>query len=310
MIDIGINYITEKNENKYDHIYEFLIKNNYINTIKFPGKYCDYVTLEYAFNLINKYKFKMDIHGLPNMVPAIYSSEFIKNIEWEQLIQKNLPIKRISTHMGLENKEKIESYGLNVLDERLKENIKNVKCKFKKLLGYEIEVGLENIPGGFEFDKKTITPEFISKNYEMADFGVFDIAHAKISANQLGITYHQYLEKIKRKNKVKILHVAGNIDKTGKYNNKPDKHVLIDESEISDIIDTIKQFKNLDLIVSEYAYNSLYSYEKELIIEAITLNKIVNTMNVDEVKNTMKYLKKNIKSDSLDIKGIRKDYVK
>lgn len=304
MIDIGINYITEKNKNRYDYIYEFLIKNNYINTIKFPGKYCDYTTLEYALNLIDKYKCKIDIHGLPNMVPAIYSSEFIKNIEWGKLIQKNLPIKRISTHMGLENKEKVESYGLNILDERLKENIKNIKKNFKKLLGYEIEIGLENIPAGFEFDKKTTTPEFISKNYEVADFGVFDIAHAKVSANQLGITYYQYLEKIEHKNKVKILHVAGNTDKTGKYNNKPDKHVLIDETEISDIIGTIKQFKNLDLIVSEYAYNSLYSYEKELIIEAVTLNKIINTMNLDKVKNTLKDLKKNIKLDLSDTKNI------
>ena len=75
------------------------------------------------------------------------------------------------------------------------------------------------------------------------------------------------------------------MDSTGKFENKLDKHLMMDKTEISDIIYTIKKFKNLDLIISEFAFNSKYSFERELNIEMKTLKRIVETLNEEECIN-------------------------
>lgn len=81
------------------------------------------------------------------------------------------------------------------------------------------------------------------------------------------------------------MHISGNVDNTGKFKNKLDKHLMMDKTEIKDIIYTIKNFKNLDLIISEFAFNSRYSFEKELKIEMKTLKMIVETLDVEECIN-------------------------
>lgn len=288
-MDIGINYITEldKPENRYDNIYKILVKKGYINTLKFPGKFCNYETLDQFLKLAKETNVNIDVHGIPKMVPAIHSKNFIKNVEWEKIIPQIGYSQRISTHMGMENKEKISNYEEGTIEE----NIRKVKEKL------DCEIGIENIPGGFEFDKQTLTPDFITETWGIADFGVFDISHAKLAAQDLNMTYSEYLKQIKHKEKVKILHISGNINETHKYSNKPDKHILINKEEIKDIIDLLNEFENLELIISEYAYNTKYSYEKELIIEAIILNMIVNTKNEKIVKEKLKYLEDNLKDD-------------
>ena len=54
-MDIGINYLTELEEpkNRFDKLYKILLKSRYINTIKFPGKYCDFETLDNFLKLLN-----------------------------------------------------------------------------------------------------------------------------------------------------------------------------------------------------------------------------------------------------------------
>lgn len=121
--------------------------------------------------------------------------------------------------------------------------------------------------------------------WKILDFGVFDISHAKLAANDLNISYNKYLDLLTNKDKVKILHISGNVDNTGKFKNKLDKHLMMDKTEIKDIIYTIKNFKNLDLIISEFAFNSRYSFEKELKIEMKTLKMIVETLDVEECIN-------------------------
>ena len=306
MIDIGINYITEKEtiSNKYDNIYKFLVKKGYINTIKYPGRYCDLENLKNVIKISQETKSKLDVHGLPQMVSAIYSEDFIKNIEWNKLKIKN--IARISTHMGLKNGEKLNDYSEKELEDTFKNNIKKLKSNIKELTGRGVEFGLENIPGGFQFDLDTIKPEFVGDNWEKVDFGIFDIAHAKLSAKELKITYKEYIDRLKNKDKVKILHVSGNIDETNKYANKPDKHVLINKNEINDIIEAIKTFKNIDLVVSEYAYNTKYSIEKELLIEAIVLSNIVKTMDEHKSQEILEHLEKNLENDISNIECIMK----
>lgn len=295
-MDIGINYITELDfpQNKYDKIYEFLIQKGIINTLKFPGKYCNYDTLESFMKLAIKTEAKIDIHGIPGMVPAIHSQKCIENIEWEKVQDKLQVPQRISTHMGLDNKEKILNYQQGTFEN----NISKIKEELHCL------VGLENIPGGFEFDAQTITPEFITENWENADFGVFDISHAKLAAKDLGITYEEYLERLDNKDKVEILHISGNIDETRKYLHKPDKHIIINESEIKDIIDLFNEFENVNLVISEYAYNSKYSYEKELIIEAEVLRTIVETRDEEMVRRRLNFLQENLKDDISNLEKI------
>ena len=45
-MDIGINYL----DKEFDKVYGILIENKFINTLKFPGKYC---TLEELENCID-----------------------------------------------------------------------------------------------------------------------------------------------------------------------------------------------------------------------------------------------------------------
>lgn len=300
MINIGLNYITEKEKlpNKYDDIYKFLINEGYINTLKFPGKYCNLEILKKVFEISKQTNAKIDIHGLPGMIPAISSKEFIKNVNWKDIKIEN--IDKISTHMGLENKDKLSNYTKSDLEQILKQNIEELKEK----IGKNIQIGLENIPGGFEFDLNTITPEYVSENWGKADFGVFDMSHAKLSSKELNMTYEEYLKKLKNKEKVKILHISGNIDETSQYSNKPDKHVLIHENEIEDIIKTIQSFTNIELIISEYAYKTKYDYEKELLIEAIVLFTIVNSMDSKISKKVLEYLEKNLEENGSNIKKL------
>lgn len=289
-MDIGINYISDIN----DEVYRYLIKKGYINTLKFPGKFCNYDELKRFIDFSNEMGVKKDIHGLPDMVPASHSTKFIENVKWSS-IKNILPIcSRISTHMGLENKEKISNYKENTFEENIAKLKSQIKC----------DVGIENIPGGFEFDKETITPTFISDVWKKADFGVFDISHAKLAAKDLNISYDEYLEKIENKDKVRILHISGNIDKTNKYQNKPDKHILISNQEIKYVLQAIKEFSNLDLIVSEYAYNTKYTYEKEIIIEAIVLWTIINTCNAEMADNVLKRLEQDLKDDISNIEEL------
>lgn len=296
-MNIGINYIREVDKD-YDNLYKILIEKGYINTLKFPGKYCNYEQLEKILELVKSEDCKIDIHGLPKMVAAIHSEKALQNVEFEKLnsilFNENIKnkITRFSTHIGLENRDRLQNYSQNFIESTFKENIKKLKNNLNN-----IEVGIENVPGGFDFDIKTLTPEFISNTWQKVDFGVFDITHAKLSARVLDLSYEEYLKRIENKENVKILHISGNIDETEKYENKPDKHVLINKSEIKDIINTIKVFPNLDLIISEYAYNTKYTYEKEIVIEAITLHTIVTTMDEEKSINILENLSNNLKDD-------------
>lgn len=297
MIDIGINYLSENNE-----CYKLLKRYNVINTLKYPGRTCNYEELKKFLKYTHDNEFKIDLHGLPKMTPSFSCNNnlFIGDVDFkflEEIFRINNKINRISTHIGLENNDRLEYYKENELEENWLNNYKSLQNNLEKILKRKIEIGLENIPGGFDFDIETITPEYVSENWRKADFGVFDIAHAKLSANVLNISYDEYLKRLSNIEKVRILHISGNIDSTEKYYSKPDKHVLISVLEIGDILKTITAFEKLDLIVSEYSYNTRFSSQKETIIEAVTINKIITTCNKDLSIKVMKYLEENLNDD-------------
>lgn len=302
MINIGCNYILEGNNNKYDELYSYLIKKELINVLKFPGKLCSYEELNYCINLAKETKVKIDLHGLPNMEPKTNSEHMLEKVKWSNLTNdliKNMYKNRISTHIGSEKDVTMEE-----ANDILLNNIRLIKEKFWEKYSTKIEFGGENQCGGYGLARDIISPETISNIWGILDFGVFDISHAKLASKDLGITYEDYINKLANKKKVKILHISGNIDKENRYKDRLDKHFIMDESEIPDIIKTIKEFPNLDLIDTEYAFNSRYSFEKELVIEIITLNKIISTLDAKESTRIYRHISKNLQNDISNINKI------
>ena len=297
MVDIGINYLAGN-----DECYKILKKHNIINTIKFPGRICDYNHMESCLKLAKELNLKVDLHGLPGMTPAFscMSDKFIENVDWirlKEVFNLNNSITRISTHVGLEHKDSFDNYDKEDVRKKWHENYQNLKKHMEDLIGKNIDIGLENIPGGFKYDERSLTPEYVSENWKLSDFGVYDVTHAKLAAKTLNMDFSEYLDKLTYREKVKIYHVSGNNDETGMYDAKPDKHILLSESEIEDIIKCRELFKNLDLIVSEYSFQSKYSIEKEIFIEAVVLHSIVIDGDAKKAKAILMYLKKKLKDD-------------
>lgn len=308
MIKIGCNYLLDENGlNKYDNIYKYLIKNNFLHVLKYPGKVCNIETLSHCTKLAQEMNIKVDIHGLPCMEPRTHGYNITKNIKWYELpdnLKKVIYKNRISTHIAADKGKDIFSKESN---DNFINNINSLKQKFKEKYSIELEIGGENQAGGYKLPLTEISPDTVSTMWGKMDFGVFDISHAKLDSVDLNISYNDYIDKLNYIDKVKILHISGEKDLTDKFLNSKDKHVLTHESEIEDILKTIKIFNNIDLIDTEIAYNTLYSLEKELVIEVLTLNLLVNKLDENEIKENMKYLKNNLKENLSNIEEILKN---
>jgi len=305
---VGANFLTEKVEDKmqasYNKIYHTLLTYGYLDTLKYPGKFCDIESLLLFLDFTEKQHCKIDIHGLPGMLPATHDRRLIRNVGWDDLptqLWSNPEFYRISTHIGLDNVNPVSDYTAEEFEQNFQENKKEMKQHLCEKTGREIYFGGENQPGGFGIDLATLTPEFISEIWAKMDFGVFDIAHAKNAAKDLKISYEEYLARLTNRERVKILHVSGNVDTTGKYANKPDKHILTNVSELEDIQKTIQEFPNLDLVLTEYAYASKYSYEKEIAMEIVTLHTLVKTKNVEKAKGVLTMLEKELSEDASNL---------
>ena len=304
MIDIGINYLAG-----IDECYKILKKHNIINTIKFPGRVCDYEHMEACLRLAKELNLKVDLHGLPGMTPAFscMSDNFVSKVDWEKLkdvFKINNDISRISTHIGLEHADSFSNYSNEDVEKKWRKNYNDLQKGLEYALGKKVEIGLENIPGGFKFDTKSLTSEYISENWKLADFGVYDVSHAKLAAKTLKIDFYEYMTKLTNLDKVKIYHVSGNNDKVGLYDNKPDKHVLLSEEEIEDVIKCKNMLPNLDLIVSEYAFESRYSVAKEVAIESIILYLIARDEELGKIKQKLRFLEENLLDDISNLEKI------
>ena len=294
MINIGINYIVERNEsgivnNLYDNIYDIFIKHNYISILKYPGRYCNLDELSYCINLVNKNNISIDIHGLPGMVAATHDSHFCSNITWDKIPSKLWKLNhnsRISTHIGLVNHDRLQNHSLQDLNNTFYSNMEKMKNNLLFHSGLSFEIGGELQPGGFDFDKQTLTPEFIGNVWNEMNFGVFDITHAKLICKDLNILFTDYLKSLPNKDKVKIIHIAGNTDITNSYLSKPDKHVLTTIEEFYELNSILKYFTNVDSVISEYAYPTQFYTQKEICMEIINLYfAITNVLKLDSVFN-------------------------
>ena len=176
---IGANYLTEKRNEQtvstFDKVYEILIKKGYLDVLKYPGKYCDYSSLNSLLDLARKTDCEIDMHGLPGMIPATHDKNMMNNIKWEELsdlLWKNQSFKRYSTHIGLDSIDQVLNYEKEEFETNFKTNFEKFKQKLKEMTGREIQFGGENQPGGFGIDKNTLTPEFISSIWSKMDFVV------------------------------------------------------------------------------------------------------------------------------------------
>lgn len=305
---IGANFLTEKVEGKveakYNSIYRTLLTYGYLDTLKYPGKFCDTESLLLFLDFTNQTHCNIDIHGLPGMLPATHDRRMIRNVGWDDLptqLWENPGFTRISTHIGLDNVNPVSDYTAEEFEQNFQANVREMKEHLKEKTKREILFGGENQPGGFGIDLATLTPEFISEIWAKMDFGVLDIAHAKNAAKDLGISYDEYLARLSNRERVKILHVSGNIDQTGKYANKPDKHVLTACEELEDIEKTIETFPELDLVLTEYAYASKYAYEKEIVVEVVTLATLVKTRNSEKAKGVLTMLEQELAEDASNL---------
>lgn len=292
---IGINYLVEKThenvfKNVYDDIYSILIKYNYLDLLKFPGRYCTIEELTYFINFVEKHSIYADIHGLPGMIPATHDIHFCSYIKMDQIPNKLWDLKhnsRISTHIGLQNHDRLQNYSPKDLNQIFSSNMENLKELLLYHTHINFEIGGELQPGGFDFDQETLSANFIGNTWDKMDFGVFDITHAKLICKDLGISLSSYINKLQHKDKVKIIHIAGNTDNKNQYLNKPDKHILTTLDEFYELDSIIKSFKNVDSVISEYAYPSSFLTNKELCIEAIslfyTINDISNLRRIYEI---------------------------
>lgn len=308
MINIGCNYLLDENGlNSYDNIYRYLIKNNFIQVLKYPGKVCSIEALKHCINLAQEMHIKIDLHGLPFMEPRTHGYNIIKNIKWDLLPDnlKNIIYKnRMSTHIAADVGKDILSVDSN---NNLLKNIVIIKQKFKEKYNLELKIGGENQAGGYKLPLIEISPETVSKIWNKMDFGVLDISHAKLDSNDLNITFDSYLNRLRYTNKVKIIHISGENDIKKKFINSPDKHILIHESEIEDIVKVVKIFNNIDLIDTEFAYNTLYSLEKELVIEVLTLNLIIKKLDINKIQESIKYMKNNLNDNISNIEKVLKN---
>lgn len=305
---VGANFLTEKVEGKiqakYNAIYQTLIQYGYLDTLKYPGKFCDTASLLLFLDFASQTHCGVDIHGLPGMLPATHDRRLIRNVGWDDLptqLWDNPGFTRISTHIGLDNVNPVSDYTEEEFEQNLQENIREMKEHLQEKTKREILFGGENQPGGYGIDLLTLTPEFISEIWAKMDFGVLDISHAKNAAKDLGITYPEYLARLTNRERVKILHISGNVDQTGNDTDKPDKHILTDVSELADIQKTIETFPQLDLVLTEYVYSSKYACEKEIVIEIVTLATLVKTGDIEKGKGVLTMLEQELAEDASNL---------
>lgn len=298
---VGINYLS----NVKEEIYGILKKEGFLDILKFPGEKCTLEELNLFIACVQKYDLEVDIHGLPGVIPAIHDKDFIKNLDWNSinpLLFSCKGAKQYSTHIGLKNGDKVSNYSQEEIETNLQNNIKNFKQEVQHRFHKKVTVGGEMKPGGFQYDPITLTPEFISKTWEKLDFGVFDIAHVELIAEDMGISYEEYRKRLSHTNKITTVHVSEN--KSPLYPQNPDTHVMISEKKIRRLFVLLQEYKNIENILSEYTFQGYDTMEKEVAIDVIIIKTMIQTKNLEKTLQVYEFLKQEIKKDCSNIQEI------
>ena len=259
---IGVNYLAEVKELIEEGKLDFLdyIKLYSLNNDLSPLSWC----LDHRWVMF---------HGTIGKSSRFADKDLIKNTDVEETINvlKATKAPYISCHIA--SREEIS------LDEML-ENIKNNVKEFKNAFGYDI--ALENIPYRSYYDccVDLTRPEIISKIvYDNNIMFLFDISHARSSANHWGMTLEEYVSKLPM-DRVVEFHLAGMYDfpnvndeeiaskftpkqiqfvkeQMKKYGKRADAHGKMNEEDYRFLEEAIKKYPSLKYVTLEYgSYNS------------------------------------------------------
>tara|TARA_A100001011_G_scaffold63198_1_gene63414 strand:+ start:227 stop:1006 length:780 start_codon:yes stop_codon:yes gene_type:complete len=192
----------------------------------------------------------------------------------DQIIKKNKHLELITFHMA-------SCYDMpKIIDGKFipggkkytpEEMYKNAKKNFSiinQIVGNSIKIGVENnnyfrTPAYEHIAEPSFISKIISDNNI---YFLYDLAHGTISAYNLGVNYDQYFKSLPL-DKIIQLHICKS---SIKNNEAYDAHFLPDKKVYEEVINLIKNSKNLKFLTIEY-----YRDAKKLIKSIEKLKKII-----------------------------------
>lgn len=244
MIQTGINYISSMS------IYEV---SSCIDILKFPGIRCNPEELE-QFLIELPQTVQADLHGLIDFKPAWNSPNIAQNANnrLNQKLIRQTYAKHFSTHIG-----QFEGDGDGVTN--FLKNLEDMKTLFPGIrLGGENVFSLVSPNGKANYmTLQSTTPEFINFIWEHLDFGVFDIAHAKIASRDHNMQLDEYIRSLNRQ-KVEIIHISGGMrfaNFNSSNSNDVDLHLPCELQDFIELQQLLPLFPNTKAVISELAYS-------------------------------------------------------
>lgn len=184
-------------------------------------------------------------HGLVGHGSNVADSRFWENrdIELQKEYYKKGKTPYISLHINTEKNE-VESP-----EETLKTIIQNVE-KVKDV--FEMKVILENVPARYGNRKKDFlsSPEFITKVVNELDCGfLFDIGHARVAADVLGVPFEEYVNRLPMNRLIEI-HLSGAMSMPNGTIGA--MHTKMNEEDYIFLEEAIRKYDTLQIITLEY----------------------------------------------------------
>ena len=244
MIQTGINYISSMS---------ILGISGFIDTLKFPGIRCNPEELE-QFLMDLPQTAQADLHGLINFRPAWNSPNIAQNAnnDLNRKLLTQTHATHFSTHIG-----QFEGDGDPFVNFR--KNLEDMRTLLPAIrLGGENVFSLVNPSGKANYMTLQSThPDFINFMWERLDFGVFDIAHAKIAARDHKMQFSEYVRALNC-HKVEIIHISGGMalaNFNSSNSNDVDLHFPCELQDFIELQQLLKLFPNVKFVISELAYS-------------------------------------------------------
>ncbi len=255
---IGVNYLTEVKElfeeGKIDFIDYFKLYS--LNTDTSGANWC----------IKNRW---LMFHGLIGKSSQIGNKNLISKIDIEQT--KDILVRGGSPYLSCHIAKAPDEYSKEETLKNISENIKNLKETFN------MDILLENIPfrDRYMHEEFLLDPEVISRIiYENDVNYLFDISHAKKSAEHFNMSLEEYVEKLPM-DRVIEFHLAGMYDflsleeakssmkytkkqldfiefGLSKFGKRADNHGKMNEEDYLFLENAISKYKSLKYITLEY----------------------------------------------------------
>lgn len=267
-----VNYLTEVRELLEEGKLDFIdyLKLYSINNDLSPFDWC-------------ASKKKVMFHGMVGNLSNLITKDFLKgrDVELQKLYYKKGNTPYISGHINIDRDGEIDE---KESEELLKNNINSIKETF------DMKVIIENVPASRDNTKNHFCtyPDYITKVVTENDCGfLFDLSHARVASEVLGIPFNEYVERLPMDRLVEI-HLSGCILR--KDGSLSANHSKMNEEDYIFLEDAIKKYKTLEVVTLEYGP----FLDDELTIEC----PAVSYERVDEVA------KKEVYEQLLRIKNI------